>query len=202
VRPVAVCALWLLLATGPVRGECECLWQGSFADVQAQTDLVVSGTVVGTKGNSVDLRVDRVLRGGHAPEVLRIWMRAADYCRPEARLFPPGSAWVMALDEIREVVPGGFNPGTPNISYGRVGDFSLSNCGGYWLARTGDVVTGNLVDAPRWERNPEMTPVLVDLVQAFVRGDIGRAVLAEASREDPALRELMLDTRIFLRGEN
>ena len=85
---------------------------------------------------------------------MRIWLKALDYCRPEAEEFPIGSQWVMALHAITQDVPGGFNPNTPNISYGRIGDFQLSNCGGYWLSQTGDRVTGNLVNAPRWERDP------------------------------------------------
>jgi hypothetical protein len=98
-------------------------------------------------------------------------------------------------------VPGGFNPATPNVSYGRIGDYSLSSCGGYWLSRHGDTVTGNLVNAPRWERDPPMTPVLLDLVAAYVAGNADAAALLTASQEDPALRELILDTRAFLRGD-
>jgi hypothetical protein len=105
----------------------------------------------------------------------------------------------MALYRITEEVPGGFNADTPNISYGRIGDYRLSSCGGYWLQLHEDRVTGNLVNAPRWERAPKMTPVLLDLLAAYIRGEVGSEALLEASREDPALRELMLDTREFLR---
>ena len=108
------------------------------AEVQASTILVLSGTVVAGKGNSIDLSVDRLLRGSATVEPIRIWLQTADYCRPEAELFPIGSQWVMALQQITENVPGGFNPGTPNISYGRIGDYSLSSCGGYWLSQSGD----------------------------------------------------------------
>ena len=194
--------LLLSLASCPALAECGCLWQGSFSDVQAATDLVVSGTVTTSKGNSIDLAVNRLLRGKAPPETVRIWLKTADYCRPETDLFPPGSEWVMALDKITEDVPGGFNPATPNVSYGRIGDYSLSNCGGYWLRLSDNRVTGNLVDAPRWVRNPEMTPVLLDLVADFVQGKLDRDTLLQASRKDPALRDLMLDTRTFLRNEN
>jgi hypothetical protein len=170
-------------------------------DVHPGSDLVVSGTVIAARGNSIDLAVARDLRGGQPPPEIRIWLKTADYCRPEPSLFPVGSQWVMALERIDEEVPGGFNPNTPNISYGRVGDYSLSSCGGYWLSQTGAVVTGNLVDAPRWDREPKMTPVLVDVVAKHVNGEIDAAAVLEASREDPALRELMLDTRAFLRGD-
>jgi hypothetical protein len=44
-----------------------------------------------------------------------------------------------------------------------------------------------------------MTPVLLDLVAAFIDGEVSARTLAEASREDPATRQLMLDTKAFLR---
>ena len=191
-----------LLAPPLAQAECECLWQGSFTDVQQETDLVVAGHVIEGKGNSIDLEVAKTLRGDAHGDTVRIWLKTGDYCRPDTETFPSGSLWVMALHRITEDVPGGFNPNTPNVSYGRVGDYQLSSCGGYWLSWQGDAVTGNLVDAPRWNHEPEMTPVLLDLVQAFVDGEVGSEALLEASREDPALRELRLNTRAFLRGDD
>jgi hypothetical protein len=47
-----------------------------------------------------------------------------------------------------------------------------------------------------------MTPVLLDLVADFVQGKLDRNALLQASKEDPELRELMLETRSFLRNEN
>jgi hypothetical protein len=191
-----------LIALGhQARAQCECLWQGSFVDVQHTADLVISGQVISSKGNSIDVRVDRSLRGSPSAENLRVWLQTGDYCRPEVALFPRDSHWVMALHRIDEDVPGGFDPGTPNISYGRIGDYQLSSCGGYWLKLGGNHVTGALVQSPRWVHDPKMTPVLIDLVAAFVAGKADANALLEASREDPALRELMLDTRAFLRGD-
>ena len=191
----------LLLCAQQSHAECDCLWRGSFSEVQAATDIVVSGRVVAAVGNSIDLRISRLLRGEAYHETIRVWLKTADYCRPEPTLFPLESDWVMALNRITEAIPGGFNPGTPNVSYGRVGDYSLSSCGGYWLRSRGDRVTGNLVDGPRWDYEPPMTPVLLDLVADYVRGDLGRASLQQASAIDPKLRELMLDTRSFIRNE-
>ncbi|MEP4149588.1 MAG: delta-aminolevulinic acid dehydratase [Halioglobus sp.] len=193
--------LFLLLANSGSVAACECLWQGSFTDVQADTDLVVTGTIASGKGNSVDLSIAQTLRGTSPVQQVRIWLKREDNCRPEPDLFPPGSSWVMALDRIDQMIPGGFNPGTPNISFGRVGDYQLSSCGGYWLKLSNQHVTGALVDAPRWAHEPKMTPVLLDLVAAFVAGTIDASALLEASREDPALRDLMLDTRAFMRGD-
>lgn len=202
MRLLLVLSIALTALSQPGYAQCDCLWQGSFSDVQAQTDLVVSGTVIATKGNSIDLAITRRLRSKEPQDEIRIWLKAADYCRPEAALFPVGTEWVMALDRIDEEAQGGFNPNTPNISYGRIGDYSLSSCGGYWLRQSDNLVAGNLVQAPRWERDPPMTPVLLDLVADFVQGKLGSDTLLQASKEDPALRELMLDTRSFLRNEN
>lgn len=199
-------ALWLalLLSLSSValgQEACECVWRGSFDKVQGGTSLVVSGTVLGRKGNSLDLQIDRRLRGTEYKDDIRIWMQTANYCRPPVDDFPDGTQWVMALNHIEDEVPGGFNPNTPNMSYGRVGDYILSSCGGYWLKQTGDWVTGNLVNQPRWDREPKMTPVLLDLVAEFVAGSISAEALETARKEDPALRELRLNTRAFLRGQ-
>jgi hypothetical protein len=198
----ALFSSWLLYAGSGARAECECLWEGSFSEVQEHTQLVLSGTIIDGKGNSVDLAVDQLMRGEEPQETVRIWLKTGDYCRPEPKLFPAGSQWVMALHRIDEIVSGGFNPSTPSVSYGRVGDYSLSSCGGYWLNQSENLVSGNLINAPRWVREPKMTPVLLEIVTAYVNGQIDAQTLLEASREDPALRELMLDTRAFLRDED
>lgn len=192
--------LALALASTAARAECSCLWEGSFADVYDQADLVVAATVLSRKGNAVDVAVEETLRGEAFRDNLRVWMQNRDYCRPPAEDFPPDSRWVMALQRIDAVPAGGFDPSTPNFSYGRVGDYTLSSCGGYWLTRQGEAVTGNLVDAPRWAREVEMTPVLMTLLRAFVAGDTSAEALAQASREDPQRNELIYDTKAFLRG--
>lgn len=202
VRYLVLLFAGCIFANTAAKAECDCLWQGSFTDVEAAADLVVSGSINSGKGNSVDLGIDRLLRGKTSTTDIRIWLKTGDYCRPEPAEFPIGSEWVMALFRIKEDVEGGFNPHTPNISYGRVGDYFLSSCGGYWLSRHDNWVTGNLVQAPRWVREPKMTPVLLDLVADYVTGKVDARTLAEASREDPAARDLMLETRAFLREDN
>ena len=57
LRPLFCLVLWLASVTASA--ECECLWQGSFSEVQAGTSLVVSGTVASGKGNSIDLSVEQ-----------------------------------------------------------------------------------------------------------------------------------------------
>ena len=128
-------------------------------------------------------------------------MKTGTLCRPEASRFPLDSHWVMALELIEEIAPGGFNPNTPNVSHGRIGDYSLSSCGGFWLSVSENLVTGNLANGTRWVMEPKMTPVIMDLVVGFVQGRVEAQALLDASREDPALREMMLNTRSFVREE-
>ena len=188
-------------ATG---ADCGCLWQGSFSEVAATTDLVVLGEVQRIKGNAVDLKPERVLHGEFWLDSMRVWMRTRDYCRPSAEAFPEGSRWIMALAQIQEIPEDGFDPSTPNQSYGRPYDYALSSCGGYWLQVNGNTAAGNLVAGmPRFYHQPEMSPVLVDLIAGYLNDTVSEAALVEASRERPdEVNELMLDTRSFLRGQD
>jgi hypothetical protein len=187
-------------ATG---ADCGCLWEGSFSQVAPSADLVVLGEVQTIKGNAVDLVPERLLKGEFWLDTLRVWMQTRDYCRPPAEHFPVGSRWIMAVSEITEVPDGGFNPSTPNQSFGRPFDFALSSCGGYWLQVNGRTAVGNLVPAmPRFYHEPAMSPVLIDLIAGYLDGKVSEAALIEASRERPeAVDELILDTRSFLRGQ-
>lgn len=191
----------LLCLAANARSECGCLWQGPFTRVESSTDLVVAATVTGSQGNSIDVRIDQVLRGEHYAEEARIWLDSGGLCRPAIKTFAHESQWIMALDLIDTTPPGGFNPNTPNISYGRIGDYSISKCGGYWLSWEDKLVSGNLTGGPRWEMNPKMSPVLLELVAGFVAGFIDEETLKEAGRVDPALQELILETRLFLRRQ-
>lgn len=188
-------------ATG---ADCGCLWQGSFSEVAETTDLVLLGEVQRVKGNAVDLKPERVLKGEFWLDSARVWMQTQAYCRPSVEAFPEGSRWIMALAQIREVPEGGFNPSTPNESYGRPYDYALSSCGGYWLRVNGNTAVGNLVpDMPRFYHQPDMSPVLIDLIDGYLKGTVSEAALVEASRERPKeVNELMLDTRSFLRGQD
>ena len=194
---------WALGQPDATGADCGCLWEGSFSEVASTTDLVVLAEVQSIKGNAVDLVPEQVLQGDFWLDTLRVWMQTRDYCRPPADDFPVGSRWVMALTQIQEVPEGGFDPSTPNQSFGRPYDFTLSSCGGYWLRVNGSAAIGNLVPGmPRFYHQPEMSPVLVDLVAGHLKGTVSTEALIEASRERPAaVDELILDTRSFLRGQ-
>ena len=187
-------------ATG---ADCGCLWEGSFSEVASKTDLVLLAEVQAIKGNAVDLVPEQVLQGEFWLDTLRVWMQTRDYCRPPANDFPVESRWIMALSQIQRVPEGGFDPSTPNQSFGRPYDYTLSSCGGYWLRVKGSTATGNLVPGmPRFYHQPDMSPVLVDLIAGHLKGTVSAEALAEASRERPeAVDKLILDTRSFLRGQ-
>jgi hypothetical protein len=203
VSLAAVLADWALGQPDATGADCGCLWQGSFSEVASATDLVLLAEVQTVKGNAVDLVPEQVLQGEFWLDTLRVWMQTQDYCRPPADNFPVGSRWIMALSQIQEVPEGGFDPSTPNQSFGRPYDYTLSSCGGYWLRVNGGTATGNLVPGmPRFYHQPDMSPVLVDLVAGHLKGTVSTEALAEASRERPeAVDELILDTRSFLRGQ-
>lgn len=183
--------------------DCGCLWEGSFSEVAPQADLVVLGNIGSVKGNAVDITPVTALKGELWLDPVRVWMKTRDYCRPPVEDFPEGSRWIMALSQIREVPDDGFNPSTPNQSFGRQFDYVLSSCGGYWLRVNGNTAIGNLVpDMPRFYHHPDMSPVLIDLIAGYLNGEIALDTLTEASRERPEeVNTLILDTRSFLRGQ-
>lgn len=180
---------------------CECLWEGSFTEVAADADLVVLGSPDNPKGNALDISVDVTLTGPDWIDVPRVWLKTGQYCRPEVSEFNAGERYIFALKKIIEIPNDGFNPSTPNVSFGRIGDYELSSCGGYWLTVKGLRASGNLVPGmPRYAHNPKMTPVHVGHVIAFLKGATSLESLAEAARLDPKLEALKRESRSFIRG--
>ncbi|MBL4828002.1 MAG: hypothetical protein JKY66_09880 [Spongiibacteraceae bacterium] len=183
---------------------CNCLWHGSFANIADRADLIVSGQIIRSKGNAMDLHIDRILidkenNGKEFNEDIRIWADNGSQCRPQIDLFAMNSHWLMALYKITENVPYGFDPNTPNISYGRVNDYYLSKCGAYWLALHDDYVSGNLIKGRRWEwDNKKMNPVLLDLIDAYVNRLLPKQALIEAAKPQIEAKKLMEKTKIFL----
>ncbi len=191
----------VMSVSSPLSSACECLWQGSFSEVAPTADLVVLGTVGPAKGNAIDIDVDVTLTGPDWATAPRVWLKTGDYCRPDVAEFAKGQRFIFALRRLTEVPVDGFNPSTPNLSYGRVGDYALSNCGGYWLRVEGLRASGNLVPGmPRYAQSPKMTPVLIGHITAYLKGWASLDSLIEATKEDPELEALKKDSRSFLRG--
>jgi len=184
--------------------QCQCIWQGSFNQVSGQSDLIVSGTVLSHKGNSMDIAIDRTLldaglNGREYEQHIRIWGDYDNECRPAVSTFAVASDWLFALKKITLEPAEGFNPTTPNISYGRKNDYYLSMCGAYWLSARQAYVTGNLIEGPRWQwHNNTMNPVLIDLVEAYVNNKLPPSVLLKAAQVDPASKQLMSETLDFI----
>ena len=186
---------------------CSCLWQGSFNQIVQRADLIVSAEVISHKGNSADIQIDRTLfdRGVNFKEfnqVIRMWGNDGKQCRPDIEQFPVNSQWLLALNKITEDVPLGFNPNTPNISYGRINDYYLSQCGAYWLQANEGMVSGNLVKGDRWQwQNQAMNPVILELVGAYINNIIPEQALIEAAKPQTEAKILMEKTKNFIQGE-
>ena len=189
----------LLSLLSPSVLACDCLWQGPFKAVYDNADLLAHVRVEATKGNSADLRLLETLSGKEYRENIRLWADTGELCRPEIDQFSEGSEWVIAEQRIDTPPEDGFNPFKPNISFGRRGDYFLSNCGVYWLPVKGGRVSGNILTATRWQYlDPKKTPVIMPLFYQWLNGEVSDATLNEAVRPQPASRQLLNDTKIFL----
>lgn len=199
-RSIILLALNALLASAA--SACECLWEGPFVRAAERAQLIVSGAVIETKGNAFDLRVEKILRGKEYRDTVRIWASDGKLCRPEVDQFAPGTQWLLALHYIDKEVEGGFNPLTPNISYGRVDDYYLSKCGAYWLRVQEGRASGNLLSGARWQwDDPQMNPVIVEVIGAYFEGVIPLQALESAAQPSPETKRLMLETRAFTREQ-
>ena len=180
--------------------DCRCLWQGSFIDSAGKADLVVTGTAIWQGGNAVDIEVANTIAGEEFQPVIRVWGNYPGTCRPELTPFRPQSQWLLALFRIDNDVPGGFNPNTPGFSYGRVGDYYLSACGANWLTVNDGFADGNIVNGPRWQwQNEENSAVIVELIAAYLQGDLPRDAIIEAAKPQTETKRLMRETLDFLR---
>lgn len=193
--------LLLLLLVIRTSTACECIWQGSFVDIKDDADLIVHATVLSTKGNSFDIWIDQTLKGNEFRETLRIWGKTAQLCRPNVDIFLPQTEWILAINKITDVPDDGFNPNTPNLSFGRVDDYAISACGAYWLSVSEGLVSGNIAKGTRWTYNPKMNPVLFSLIAANINNKISNSALLTASEIPAESKELLLDTKSFLRQQ-
>lgn len=188
----------LLLLSPPLLA-CECLWKGAFNEVYPQADLLAHAKVSSTKGNSADLQLLQTFAGDEHRQSIRLWADTGSLCRPEISEFSPGSEWILAAQRIDAPPADGFNPFKPNISFGRQGDYYLSSCGVYWLPVRGGRVSGNILEATRWQYlDPKKTPVIMPLFTGWLEGSISDQQLGEAARPQRQSRELLNDTKIFL----
>lgn len=186
---------------------CDCLWQGPFSQIIDNADLIVSGEVIGRKGNSADFNIsqtyfDRAVNFKEFQPTIRLWGDDGKQCRPAIDQFPKGTQWLLALNKITETVAGGFDPNTPNVSYGRINDYYLSQCGVYWLPINEGMVSGPLAKSERWQwQQPATNPVLLELVAAYIEGVIPEQALIEASKPLNATKKLMEETKHFIQQQ-
>ncbi len=186
---------------------CDCLWQGPFLEIIDRTDLIVSGEVVARKGNSMDVAIEQTLRdqgvaGEEFRPVIRVWGDSGELCRPELDDFETGSRWLLGLHKITDPPESGFDPNTPNVSFGRARDYYLSGCGVYWLKMVNDHASGPLVEAPRWTwQDKAMNPVRLELIEAYMDGTLPKRAIVEAAEPRTETKKLMDRTRDFMRRQ-
>jgi hypothetical protein len=195
----ALLTLLLLLTAQLPAHACDCIWRGPFIRAAQGADLVVAGSVSGRQGNAFRLTLAQTLKGQVFTDQIQIWGAYRDTCRPDVERFEPGSEWLLALRRIETVPPQGFDPDTPNVSYGLAGDYTLDSCGVTWLPLKDGLVKGNLTGQQRWDYDGDGEPVLLEMVAEYLRGELPEAALVEAAKPNMEARQLLQRTRSWLR---
>lgn len=190
-------------STAQMPAACACLWQGPFSKASKQADLIVSGVVISSKGNSLDFTIQKTLADRVTPiefrQMIRVWGDSGQYCRPDVNSFSIGTEWLLALKKISSLPENSFNPNTPNISFGRIDDYYISSCGVNWLSLQEGYVSGPLVKSQRWNWQDEtMNPVLLPLVDAYINNIIPEQALIEAAKPQTEAKKLLEETKQYI----
>lgn len=169
-------------------------------DVAQKADLVVEASITGFKGNAMQLSRYEVLKGEEFRPDIQVWLKYKNECRPSKDVFISHKHWVVALKKINSVPDDGFNPNTPNSSYGLTGDYEVSSCGAFWLKSNENIAKGNLLGGKRFQFTGDELISVTMLADYFAgrikRSDIDAAVAAKKEAE-----ELMKKTQLFLINE-
>lgn len=99
----------------------------------------------------MEVEVLEVLAGEVENKVIAVSGDPGNQCRPHVSIFPVGTEWVPALDyaaKSKAAVDSHLMPAPDK------GDYSISNCGAYWLAVKDGKVTGDILPTPRGSENP------------------------------------------------
>ena len=120
-------ALFVVCTTSAVFA-CTCINSRPFFDITSNVDLIVIGKPISygevssfsNEPLSVDVEIQRVLKGNVALEKVRVFGDNGALCRPYVTKFPLNTTWVFALNFLST----GAN-GEPQYSISNCGEFSL-----------------------------------------------------------------------------
>ncbi len=180
---------------------CGCQWQGPFSWIVDSSDTIAIVEVISHNGNSMDVTIEQLIKGGHTEPTVRIWGDTGYECRPPVSLFPNQSKWLLALQRIDKLPENGFDPFHPERSFGRQGDYQLPACGAYWLAVDGDKVSGNITSMLEWEWQPKMDPVPISVIIDFINGKAGYADIIGYSNEITSIEEMIRQSKQWLKNQ-
>ncbi|WP_148059398.1 hypothetical protein [Sinobacterium caligoides] len=183
------------------RNNCGCSWQGPFSWIADNVDTIAVVSIASHSGNSMDVNVEQLLKGKTYDKVVRIWGDRGYECRPPVELFPRNSRWLLALQTIDKLPADSFDPFHPDRSFGRIGDYQLPACGAYWLAVEGDRVSGNITSILDWDYTPEMDPVPIAVIKAFIEGKAGYADIIGYSNEITSPEAMMRKSKLWLKNQ-
>jgi len=169
-------------------------------DIAEKADLIVDASIIGFKGNAMQLSRYEVLKGSEFRPDIQVWLKHKNECRPSKDTFISQKDWVFALKKISSVPDDGFNPNTPNSSFGLEGDYEISSCGAYWLKSDDNIATGNLLSGKRFQFIGDEI-VSVTMLANYFSGRINRTDIDKAVAARKEAEELMKKTKLFLINE-
>ncbi len=116
---------------------CTCGGPDNFCTtITKQPDiLIIKGVKVSQRLHGMKMKILEVLNGNESNDTIMVWGDNGALCRVYASNFNVSDTLILALDEI---ISGG--------SIEKVGDYSLSICGKFYLNVVNDTVIGTITD--------------------------------------------------------
>ncbi len=121
---------------------CKCEeWAGPFLHVKKDAVIIVHTKVLkyfkpkedSGLGWSMDIKITKLINGEEKRNVIRVWGDNGALCRPHVTQFPINTQWMFILFDSYDS-----SPEEP------VNDYSISNCGEYWLKIKGNYAYGQI----------------------------------------------------------
>ncbi|MDO8899073.1 MAG: hypothetical protein Q7V19_15590 [Bacteroidales bacterium] len=136
MRRLLVILVFIILTSTQTIFACDCDSQGAFLTVAPKTDLVALVKLIRYLSfldindmptpNSMEVEIIEIFKGQEKRKTIIVWGDNGNLCRPYLNIFEIGNNYVIAFDRGSEMTEIKLNQDLKT-------DYSISNCGDYWL---------------------------------------------------------------------
>jgi hypothetical protein len=152
MRRLVVILVFIILTVPQTIFACDCDSQGAFLTVAPKAEMVALVKINryltfkdiydNPTPMSMEVEIIDIYKGKETRKIITVWGDNGSLCRPYLSLFEIGKYYVIAFDKGSETTEIGANQTEKET------DYSISNCGDYWLQVDTDkqLASGSVTD--------------------------------------------------------